>query len=329
MEETSRETRAFDAPTSGERARARASEAGGVVSLQEGPPDWAGTEPPSGWREVDPVTRAIGLPPRAETCLPTLPRSKEGGDLTRDGTSGGPGDPPRSLGRYENLGEMARGGMGRVHRVRDLRLNRELAFKLMLGHDHAPDLERRFLDEAQITGQLQHPGIPPVHELGRLDDGSLYYTMKLIKGSCSGRGYTVCKSVRRILLEGNTRPLFVREIEVDLSDVPAGGDVRVVPHATIWDSYQDGAHGKARAGILSPDDVSEKELAIRFPPGRKPTTPPSLYVFHDPSTRVVVPATTQNLTNPQGRDWWAWRPRDIRKDVNYQIEWAWRPERAG
>ena len=135
--------------------------------------------------------------------------------------------------------------------------------------------------------------------------------------------------MRRILLEGDTRPLFVREIEVDLSDVPAGGEVRVVLHATIWNSYQDGAEGKARAGILSPDDVSEKELAIRFPPGRKPTTPPSLYVFHDPSTRVVVPATTQNLTNPQGRDWWVWRPRDIRKDVNYQIEWAWRPERAG
>src|SRR5262249_49638115 len=41
---------------------------------------------------------------------------------------------------------------------------------------------RRFLDETRLTGRLQHPGIPPVHEQGTLDDGRPYFTMKLIRG---------------------------------------------------------------------------------------------------------------------------------------------------
>src|SRR5262249_40632863 len=40
----------------------------------------------------------------------------------------------------------------------------------------------RFLEEARITGQLQHPGIPPVHEIGRLEDGRPFFSMKLIEG---------------------------------------------------------------------------------------------------------------------------------------------------
>src|SRR5262249_23061914 len=45
-----------------------------------------------------------------------------------------------------------------------------------------PEMERRFREEAQITGQLQHPGIPPVHEVGTLPDGRPFLAMKLIKG---------------------------------------------------------------------------------------------------------------------------------------------------
>ena len=47
---------------------------------------------------------------------------------------------------------------------------------------HAKDMVARFLREAKITGQLEHPSITPVHELGRRADGTLYYTMKLVRG---------------------------------------------------------------------------------------------------------------------------------------------------
>jgi tRNA A-37 threonylcarbamoyl transferase component Bud32 len=86
-------------------------------------------------------------------------------------------------GRYEVQAEIARGGMGAVWLARDPELNRPLAIKVLrpeyLGR---PELERRFRAEAQITGQLQHPGIPPVHEVGTLPDGGPFLAMKLIKG---------------------------------------------------------------------------------------------------------------------------------------------------
>jgi hypothetical protein len=93
-----------------------------------------------------------------------------------------PGDGPRA-GRYLLGEELGAGGMGEVFRAHDPDLNRSLAVKI-LKQEHAgqAELERRFLEEAQVTGQLQHPGVPPIHELGRLPDGRPFFAMKLIKG---------------------------------------------------------------------------------------------------------------------------------------------------
>ena len=79
--------------------------------------------------------------------------------------------------------EIARGGMGAVFRATDTVLGREVAVKVLLDR-YAPDggTARRFADEAHITGQLQHPGIPPVHDLGTLPDGRPFLAMKLIEG---------------------------------------------------------------------------------------------------------------------------------------------------
>jgi serine/threonine-protein kinase len=85
--------------------------------------------------------------------------------------------------RYELLGEIARGGMGVVLRCRDRHLRRDLAVKVLLErHAGRPDIVRRFLEEAQIAGQLQHPGVVAIHELGTLADGRPFFAMKLIKG---------------------------------------------------------------------------------------------------------------------------------------------------
>jgi len=94
--------------------------------------------------------------------------------------------------RYTMLGEIGRGGMGAVVRVRDDDLRRTLAMKVILGREDAsregdtPAVDRRtlgrFLEEAQITAQLEHPGIVPVHELGLGGDGRVYFTMRLVNG---------------------------------------------------------------------------------------------------------------------------------------------------
>ena len=95
---------------------------------------------------------------------------------------------PSDHGRYQLLGEIGHGGMGAVLKGRDPDLGRDLALKVLLDewHDH-PQVTRRFVEEAQIGGQLQHPGIVPVYELGAFDDGRPYFTMKLVKGPHPGR----------------------------------------------------------------------------------------------------------------------------------------------
>ncbi|MFH0944012.1 MAG: SUMF1/EgtB/PvdO family nonheme iron enzyme [Planctomycetota bacterium] len=88
--------------------------------------------------------------------------------------------------RYQLREPIARGGMGRILKAWDENMRRELAMKVMLGsaEGHAGDQRTlgRFLEEAQLTGQLEHPGIVPVHELGVDRSGRAYYTMKLVRG---------------------------------------------------------------------------------------------------------------------------------------------------
>ena len=85
--------------------------------------------------------------------------------------------------QYQILGEVARGGVGIVYKARDFDIGRDVAIK-MLKAELAEDPVRvqRFLEEAQVAGQLQHPGILPVYAVGLRNKETPYFTMKLIKG---------------------------------------------------------------------------------------------------------------------------------------------------
>ena len=85
--------------------------------------------------------------------------------------------------RYRIDGEIARGGMGAVLKGRDPDLGRDVALKVLREdlRDNA-DMVRRFVEEAQIGGQLQHPGIVPIYELGTFGDSRPFFSMKLVKG---------------------------------------------------------------------------------------------------------------------------------------------------
>jgi WD40 repeat protein/serine/threonine protein kinase/tetratricopeptide (TPR) repeat protein len=85
--------------------------------------------------------------------------------------------------RYRVDGEIARGGMGAILKGRDVDLGRDLAIKVLLDqHKDKPDVIQRFVEEAQIGGQLQHPGIAPIYELGQFEDERPFFAMKLVKG---------------------------------------------------------------------------------------------------------------------------------------------------
>jgi tetratricopeptide (TPR) repeat protein/tRNA A-37 threonylcarbamoyl transferase component Bud32 len=84
---------------------------------------------------------------------------------------------------FRILGEIARGGMGIVYRADDPALNRIVAVKVLQDkYRDSPTAAARFLEEARITAQLQHPGIPPVHQVGSVPDGRPFLAMKLIRG---------------------------------------------------------------------------------------------------------------------------------------------------
>ncbi|MDB4928110.1 MAG: hypothetical protein JWM10_594 [Myxococcaceae bacterium] len=107
-------------------------------------------------------------------------------DATEGGDAAGEDEAALSPGLcepYTDLGLVARGGMGSVRRALDRLLGRHVAVKLL--HDSIsdrPDLVRRFVLEAQITGALEHPNIVPVHLLGQGSDGLPCFSMKLVEG---------------------------------------------------------------------------------------------------------------------------------------------------
>jgi serine/threonine protein kinase len=84
--------------------------------------------------------------------------------------------------RYEMIAPLGRGGMGRVYRVRDRELDREVALKVLSGFAAGASAER-LRTEARVLAHLEHPGIVPVHDAGVLADGRAFYVMTLVRGS--------------------------------------------------------------------------------------------------------------------------------------------------
>ncbi len=86
------------------------------------------------------------------------------------------------MGDFELLEEIGRGGMGVVYRALQVRLQREVAIKMILKDRLASPTERqRFFAEARATAKLELPGIVPVYDVGEIE-GRPYFAMKFIRG---------------------------------------------------------------------------------------------------------------------------------------------------
>ena len=94
-----------------------------------------------------------------------------------------PRKPPSPCQRFHILRPHAAGGLGKVSVARDHELNREVALKELLDrHADNHDSRARFLQEAEITGGLEHPGVVPIYGLGQYADGRPFYAMRFIRG---------------------------------------------------------------------------------------------------------------------------------------------------
>ncbi len=125
---------------------------------------------------------------RFEESIPDAPSSVPGDSLERTVLAGSIAPAQRHVGASVEIDEIGRGALGRVFTSIDMGLQREIAIKEILperlkgSQQEVAALRARFLREARVTGQLEHPNIVPVYEVGERDDGRLYYSMKRIRG---------------------------------------------------------------------------------------------------------------------------------------------------
>jgi serine/threonine-protein kinase len=150
---------------------------------------------------------------------------------------------PQGRGNYQLLGEIARGGMGVILKGHDTDLGRDVAVKVLDSElAKRPEVVQRFIEEAQIGGQLQHPGIVPVYELGLMADERPYFTMKLIKGRTlaalfqqrkntsdnRGRLLAIFESVCQTMAYAHSKGVLHRDLKPANVMVGAFGEVQVV-----------------------------------------------------------------------------------------------------
>ncbi len=160
--------------------------------------------------------------------------------------STGPGEPASAvLPRGDQLvdhGELAAGGYASVHRALDRNLLRTVAMKVLHPqHLARPTARLRFLEEAQITGQLDHPNIVPVHEMGVDSEGRHFFTMKLVEGE------TLTAMLDRVDLAHAPRTELQKllHIVVRVCDALAFAHSRGVIHRDLKpDNIMVGSHGQ-------------------------------------------------------------------------------------
>jgi serine/threonine protein kinase len=177
------------------------------------------------------------------------------------------GERPGPGGRYRVEGTIAEGGVGAVYEGRDTELDRPVAIKVLKRrHARSEAMVGRFLEEARIEGQLQHPGVVPVHEVGQLSDRRPFFTMKLVEGKtlawllenrdspASDRRWflTVFEKVLETVAYAHSKGVMHRDLKPSNIMVGAFGEVQVMD----W-----GLSKVVGAEVTSPEHPDASSLA--------------------------------------------------------------------
>ncbi len=248
---------------------------------------------PTGRGVLDTIALTTGSVPRV------LLRDTDGGDEPPIHRPSGGADPNAGT-RYRIDGEIARGGMGSVLKGRDPDLGRDVALKV-LREDFRdnPDMVRRFVEEAQIGGQLQHPGIVPIYEMGVFGDRRPFFAMKLVKGDTLAkllddrkipseglpRFLGIFESIAQTVAYSHARGVIHRDLKPSNVMVGSFGEVqvmdwglaKVLPRGGVVDDATAGKVAKEETVIAiarSGSEDSDLSAPVRSW-ARLPTCPPS------------------------------------------------------
>ena len=264
---------------------------------------------PSLGESLTPATRAssggLSLPPIRPDTIDDAMRH-DAPDTVTD--PAGRGDQPPTAAstllidpRYGSARVLAQGGMGMVLTATDSRLNREVAMKLIRRDRlNDPQARARFLREAQVHAQLEHPNIVPVHDLVESDGSATYFTMKLVRGRslaelirdlrddmARGRGDAAFRlgdrlDVFRKVCDGvafsHSRGVIHRDLKPDNVMVGQFGEVQIMD----W--------GLARV-TGQPDLAAPQAPAASHSPGTSPISPARAGGAIAPARPATMPAT--------------------------------------
>ncbi len=200
--------------------------------------------------------------------------------------------------RYTRTRVHDRGGMGRILVVHDEHLGRDIALKELLDagplgsetdstpSGETPPRSARFLREARVTGQLEHPSIVPVYELGYRADGTLYYTMKLLRGRTLARalGAAPSRAAKLGLLPhvvdlcqavayAHSRGVIHRDIKPANVMIGEFGETVVIDWGLAKVRGHDDIHVHRLEKIVRPPDVGDETAAAQTLAGQAMGTP--------------------------------------------------------
>jgi len=184
-------------------------------------------------------------------------------------------EPDLSQTKYKLVGPLGQGGMGNVFIAEDTTLHRNVALKVLRVHDKQGELVKRMKAEAQTAAQLEHPGIIPVHDLGTLPDGRVFYVTKLVQGlrldEFAARTDSMSDRLRVFLkicdavAYAHSKNVLHRDLKPANVMVGEFGEVLVLDWGTARESNDDTAHtgGHGTVGYMSPEQMRGDTLDLR------------------------------------------------------------------
>jgi serine/threonine protein kinase len=184
--------------------------------------------------------------------------------------------PHMAGGRYQIVRRIGQGGMGSVYLAEDRELRREVAVKVMRSPTPAAEAEARMRREAQVIARLEHPGIVPVHDIGRLTDGRIFYVMKWVRGVNLAE-YAVGRptgELLRVFLKVCDAVAFAHENGVIHRDIKPGnimvgvfGEVLVLDWGVAKVLGDAGSIEPPEPAPIEPNDLVTQDGAIVGTPG--------------------------------------------------------------